>query len=292
MTDYPQFMGLDSEFTDKDSSRIVVLPVPFDGTCSWGKGASRGPDALIAASAQVELYNIETGLEPYRLGMYTDRPVPVSDDPEEVVLNVYQRALLYLDSGRYLVTLGGEHSVTTGAFRAAVKKFPGLSVLQLDAHADMRDEYEGSPWNHACVMARLSEEAPVTHVGIRSMDRAEAERIDPSRLFLARDIHDNDEWMDTALATLNDDVYLTIDLDVFDIALLPATGTPEPGGLSWYRTLRFLERCVMEKNVVAFDVVELSPHEHSQPSDFLAAKLVYTLLAYLQKKGTFNNEKN
>jgi len=176
--------------------------------------------------------------------------------------------------------VGGEHSVSIGSIKAHAERFDKLSVLQLDAHADLRQEYNGSKYNHACVMARAKELCPIVQVGVRSMSSSERESVDESRMFLSRDIHDNTDWIGQAVSTLSNDVYITIDLDVFDPSIVPSTGTPEPGGLLWYEVLTFLKAVSAEKNVVGFDVVELCPDSRNKAPDFLAAKLIYKLLSY------------
>ena len=160
-----------------------------------------------------------------------------------------------------------------------------MSVLQLDAHADLQEEFHGSRYNHACVMARVRESCPVVQVGIRSLDSAERDAADPERLFLAEDIQGGTEWMDRAVSLLSDKVYVTIDLDAFDISIMPATGTPEPGGLLWYEVITLLKKVLKEKTIVGFDVVELCPNPYARQCDYLAAKLVYRLLSYIFKEG-------
>jgi agmatinase len=280
----------------------VILPVPYDGTSTWQKGAKRGPAALIAASSQVELLDIETNNEVYRLGIHTEAAVEVSGGPERIVERVRDRVAAILDRSRLPVVLGGEHSVSLGAIRACAERTPSLGVLQLDAHADLRPEYQGSPYNHACVMARVSEICPLVQVGIRSMDRSERQAADMGRLFLAEDIKGHalearrltglrgygrgyrGSWMRRALDLLPPTVYLTIDLDVFDPAYVPSTGTPEPGGLDWYEVTAFLRLVARWRSIVGFDVVELCPGQNPA-SDFLAAKLVYKVLSYRYQWG-------
>jgi len=271
------FGDLPAAYRDRERARVAVIPVPYDGTSTWLKGADRGPQAILDASAHLELYDIETESEPYRLGIWTDEPVSEGSSPEAMVQAVEARVAGHLAAGRFPVVLGGEHSVTAGAVRAVARHHPGVSVLQLDAHTDLREEYEGSPYNHACVMARVRELAPIVQVGIRSMDAAERASLDLSRVFFAERIQGRRDWIDGVLALLGPQVYLTFDLDALDPSIMPSTGTPEPGGLSWYETLELLARVGHE--LVGFDVVELAPSANRAP-DFLAAKLVYKLLAY------------
>jgi agmatinase len=263
------------------SAGIVVLPVPYDETSTWMKGADRGPDAIIDASYNMYLYDIDTDSEVYTRGIHTDAPVDEKSSPEAMTEAVRTRVARHLGEGKFVVTLGGEHSVTVGAVRAHAERHPGMSVLQLDAHADLQEEFHGSRYNHACVMARVRESCPVVQVGIRSLDDVERKAADPERLFLAEDIQGSRDWIDRAVSLLTDEVYVTIDLDAFDISIMPATGTPEPGGLGWYEVIALLKKVSKEKKIVGFDVVELCPNPYARQCDYLAAKLVYRLLSYV-----------
>ena len=264
------------------SAAIAVLPVPYDGTSTWIKGADRGPEALLEASYNLEFYDIETKTEVYRRGIATLEPVTESSSPEAMADEVERRVGQILDDGKFPVVIGGEHSVSIGAFRAMARRHPGLSILQLDAHSDMRDEYEGSPCNHACVMARAKElTQSITQVGIRSSAREEQHNIVPERIFYANRIAEDAAWQQRVSEQLTEEVYITIDLDVFDPAFVPSTGTPEPGGLSYREVMGLLRRIVREHRVVGLDVVELCPNPAAKASDFLAAKLVYQFLSEL-----------
>jgi N1-aminopropylagmatine ureohydrolase len=264
-----------------DTSKIVILPVPYDETSTWMKGADKGPDAISEASWNMYLYDIETDTEVYKNGIFTDSPVHEKISPEFMISAVRDRAAKHLAADKFIVTVGGEHSVSIGAVQAHSSKFSGLSVLQLDAHADLQNEFNGSRFNHACVMARIKESCPVVQVGIRSMDSAERAAADPDRIFYAEDIHGRDDWMERAVSLLSDRVYITIDVDCFDISIMPATGTPEPGGLLWYDVIGLLRTVARKKKIVGFDVVELCPNQFSKHCDFLAAKLIYRLLSYV-----------
>lgn len=268
-------------FNDYDSSRIVIVPVPYDGTSTWMKGADEGPRAIIEASRNMYLYDIETDSEVYKQGIYTDSPVVDKDSPESMIHAVKDRVAKHLDADKFIVTVGGEHSVSIGAVHAHARKFQGLSVLQIDAHADLQDEFNGSKFNHACVMARVKELCPVVQVGIRSIDSIERAAADPDRIFYAEEIHGRNDWMERAVSLLTDHVYITIDVDGFDISIMPATGTPEPGGMLWYDVIALLRTVAHRKKIVGFDVVELCPNEFSKHCDFLAAKLIYRLLSYI-----------
>lgn len=265
-----------------ESAAIAILPVPYDGTSTWIKGADRGPEALLDASYNLEFYDIETKSEVYKQGIATLDPVVENSSPEAMSDEVERRVERILDDGKFPVLIGGEHSVSIGAFRAMARRYPNISILQLDAHSDMRDEYEGSPCNHACVMARAKELTPnITQVGIRSTAREELHNIDPERTFYAHRIAEDSGWIERVSAQLGEEVYITIDLDVLDPSVLPSTGTPEPGGLSYREVISLLRRIIEQHRVVGLDVVELCPNPSAKASDFLAAKLIYQFLSLL-----------
>ncbi len=276
--------GIPAEFCDEKKSPIVILPVPYDGTSTWIKGADKGPAAILEASANMELYDIETESEVFRQGIFTARPVKEKKSPERMAAAVKADVKKFLENGKFVVTLGGEHSVSIGAIQAYAEKFTDFCVLQFDAHSDMRDSYEGSKFNHACVMARAKEVAPVVQVGIRSMDAEERPNIDPHRVFFPEVNRMDKSWQDRVLSALKPNVYITIDLDVFDPSIMPSTGTPEPGGMGWYEVLDLVSKVNDKFNIVGFDVVELCPNSHDKAPDFLAAKLIYKILSY-----RFNN---
>ncbi|MCF8365792.1 MAG: agmatinase [Bacteroidales bacterium] len=274
------FGGLEESLTNLDSAKVVMIPVPYDETSTWGKGADNGPEAILEASANMELYDIETDSEVYKIGIHTADPVLEKSSPEKMVNAVEKASIKFLDQGKFIVGLGGEHSISSGFVRACSRYYNNLSVLQLDAHTDLRPEYEGTPYSHASVMSRISEICPFVQVGIRSMDTIEKPFLRKENLFLAEDIFDNDLWLEKAIGGLSDNVFITIDLDVFDPSIMPSTGTPEPGGLLWYQTIKFLKKVIGEKNVIGFDVVELAPVKTNRAPNFLAAKLIYKLLTY------------
>jgi agmatinase len=274
------FGGLPPEYSGAADSRVVIVPVPYDATSTWHKGADQGPAAILRASANLELYDIETDSQVYLDGICTDEPVTEDRSPEAMVEAVRRRVQGHLANRKLTVVVGGEHSVSVGAVQAHADRYPGLSVLQLDAHSDLRDEYEGSRFNHACVMARIRELCPIVQVGIRSMDISEKPALVEDRVFFAEKIHDNLAWIDNAVAGLTEQVYITIDLDVFDPSIMPSTGTPEPGGLRWYDVLALLRTVCRRRTVVGFDVVEMCPVETNWAPEFLAAKLIYKILSY------------
>jgi agmatinase len=283
------FGDLPDEYSNLERAEIVILPVPYDATSTWQKGADKGPEALIEASRHMELYDIETDSQVYLKGIFTAEPVEVNVLPEKIVESVETAVRPYLEKNKFVVVAGGEHSVSTGSVKAHLEKYKNITVLQLDAHSDLRNEYEGSKYNHACVMARISEMCPIVQVGIRSVDYSEKSAIDISRVFFAENIIDNHDWMEQVLSKLSEKVYVTIDLDVFDPSIMPSTGTPEPGGLLWYNVLMLLKAVFDDKEVVGFDIVELCPDERNKAPDFLAAKLIYKLLSY--KYIRFNTER-
>jgi agmatinase len=282
-----QYGGLEEEFTRYQTSQIVVVPVPYDGTSTWIKGADKGPQAILEASENMELYDIETDSEVYTKGIHTLDSIDNIELPEEVANTLKPIILKLLNDNKFPVVLGGEHSVSIGAFQAFAEKYPDLTILQFDAHSDMRDEYEGSKYNHACVMARGKELCKVTQVGIRSSCIEEMEIIDKDRIFYAHKIKTAESvganWMEEVISQLSNNVYITIDLDVFDPAYLPCTGTPEPDGLSYRQVLDLIKLVIENKNLVGFDVVELAPNEDFKASDFLASKLIYQILSLKYK---------
>ena len=274
------FADLPGEYSAAEYAKVVLIPVPYDRTSTWMKGADKGPSAIIEASTHMELYDIETDSEVYKKGIFTAEPENYPELPEDMVDKVAEQVQKYLENGKFVVVVGGEHSVSLGPVKAHIKNYTDITVLQLDAHSDLRDEYNGSKYNHACVMARIVELCPVVQVGIRSMDTSEKKTLDKNHVIFASEISTNKNWIEKVLPKLSKNVYLTVDLDVFDPSIMPSTGTPEPGGLFWYDVLRLLRAVFEEKNVVGFDVVELCPEQSNKAPDFLAAKLIYKLLSY------------
>ena len=282
--DTPDFLE-DGTGKSLDESRVVILPVPYEATVSYGRGTARGPEAILRASAQLELYDEQLGFEPRRCGIWTDRMVELpSESTKEAVQALASRFGQLVDAGKWVVMLGGEHSITPAGVMAAAARFDGLHVVQLDAHADLRNEYEGNRYSHACAMARCVELAPVHAIGVRSYSAEEHERIRNGipgyRLTHAWEMH-GDDWTELTLRELNGrPVYLTIDVDYFDPSIVPATGTPEPGGGQWWPTLRFLEGLFSSARVVACDVVELAPAPGLHHADFTVARLVHKLIGF------------
>src|SRR3989338_734986 len=276
------FLELEDEFSNYETSKVAVLPVPYEKTTTYMKGAAKGPGAILKASRQVELYNEELGKNMYDMGICTLNELRIEEKPELMVNVVYENVKKLIDDNKFPVIIGGEHSITPGCIKAFAG-YDELSVLQLDAHADLREKYGGTKFSHACAMKRCLDICKnIVQVGIRSLCDEEASFIKENKLkiFWAKDIFDNDEWFDEAISKLLKNVYITLDLDVFDPSIMPSTGTPEPGGLLYYQTLRFLRKVFEKRNVVGFDVVELCPNENDISSDFTAAKVTYKMIGY------------
>lgn len=274
------FAGLSTEFSHYDKAAIAVLPVPYDATSTWVKGADKGPEALLEASVALEWLDIETQTEVYKKGIHTCAAILENHSPEVLCDAVEKQVGKLVDDRKFPVTIGGNHTVSIGAIRAMANRYDDLTILQLDAHSDLRNTYEGSELNHACVMYQAKQRASITQVGIRSMCIEETPYVDPHRIFYAHELLFQDDWQELAINTLGTNVYITIDLDVFDPSIMPSTGTPEPGGLDYYRVLWFLRSVFSQRNVVGLDVVELCPNSVNKAPDFLAARLIYQLLTY------------
>ncbi len=274
------FAGIDKEFAGFVDSRILLQPVPYDGTSTWGKGADRGFEAFLDAAENMELYDIETNSEVYRQGIHVLNPITESSSPEDMTLAVYNKTRELLETGKFLTFFGGEHSISIGVMQAFYEKYPDITILQLDAHADLRPNYDGSECNHACTVHQASKYANLIQVGIRSMDIAENEFLNQDKCYFAHQIMDNQSWMEKSIGQMTGKVYITIDLDVFDPSVMPATGTPEPGGMTYYQVTNYLKQVFKQKEVVGFDIVELAPIKGLKHPQFLAAKLYYQLLSY------------
>jgi len=278
------FFGLLPGESSYASSRVVILPVPYGGTVTYGRGTEKGPEAIRLASQQVELFDEETRREPYRQGIHS-APAVIhrGRNPAPMVESCYRRVRKYLADGKFVVTLGGEHSISPGPVRAYAEGFPGLTIVHFDAHSDLREAYHGLKHNHACAGARMRESARLIQIGIRSQspeERALIDRGEVDTIFAYQMVDEN--WANRVLEKITPEspVYVTMDLDYFDPSIMPATGTPEPGGGEWYPTLRFLRRLSERARIVGFDIMELSPIPGLHAPDFLAARLVYKLLAY------------
>ncbi len=284
---YQEFLGLPPDLKPHKPPRAAILPVPYDLTTSYQPGARRGPIAILEASTHLETFDEELGRETWEeVGIETlPAVVPDTSGPAATLERIERVAREVVDAGRFLIGLGGEHSITPALVRAVRAKHPGLGLLQLDAHADLRSSFEGSPLNHACAMHRVIDEGiPLAQVGIRSLTGEELALIRElgiCTVFAPEAVGTPvDDWIGRVLQALPEDVYVTVDLDAFDPAVMPSTGTPEPGGLDWYRALAVLREVARRRRIVGFDVVELAPTPGNVAPDFLAAKLVYRLLGY------------
>ncbi|MBL6870608.1 MAG: agmatinase [Flavobacteriaceae bacterium] len=274
------YAGIPDSYATSEKSKIVLIPVPYDGTSTWKKGADKGPDAFLAASENMELYDIETDSEVYKQGVFLSPPVTENSSPEAMVAAVAEKVKSYLNRNKFVTLFGGEHSISIGSIRAFSKFYENLTVVQIDAHADLRQSYEGSTCNHACALYEASQTTHLIQVGIRSMEHNEKSVMNLDNVFFAHEMESDEYWIEQAIERMTDNVFITFDLDALDPSILPATGTPEPGGMLWYETLAFLREVFKEKNVVGFDIVELCPEPALYASDFLAAKLYYKMLSY------------
>ncbi len=278
------YAGIPEEYASFENSKIVILPVPYDATSTWGKGADNGPEAFLEASENMELYDLETDSEVYTQGVFLYEPLICDEKPEIMFQQLRKKTLEIIDTGKLFTMIGGEHSVSIATIDAFAQKYDNLSVLQLDAHSDLRESYLDSEFNHACAMHRASKTTNLVQVGIRSSDISELPFMNKEKMFFADDIVNKKDWQQLVIDKLGDNVYLTIDLDCFDPSVCPGTGTPEPGGLFWYDVIKLLRLLVEQKNIVAFDIVELAPMETNKISEFLTAKLYYKILSYIFNK--------
>ncbi|MDX1768890.1 MAG: agmatinase [Arenibacter troitsensis] len=274
------YAGIPDEFAQLEKAKVVLIPVPYDGTSTWGKGADKGPKAFLEASENMEWYDIETDTEVYQQGIYLANAVEEDSSPEAMVNAVHKVTKEYIKRNKFVTLFGGEHSISIGTIRAFNECFDNLTVLHIDAHADIRKSYNGSKFNHACAVHEASQTTNLIQVGIRSMDAIEKTFIDEEKTFFAHDMVNDEYWTDKVIDLMTDNVFITFDLDALDPSIMPSTGTPEPGGLFYYETLEFLKQVFEDKNVVGFDIVELCPNKTDKTSDFLAAKLYYKMLSY------------
>lgn len=286
------FGGIDdARFSSFENARVVVLPVSYEGTVSYGTGTGAGAMAIVDASRNMELYEEDTDAEVYKIGIHTEKEFLPRSTPASMMEALYDHSRSLLEKDKFICMLGGEHSVSAPVIKAHAEKFHDISVLQIDAHADLRDTYDGTPHSHASIMARVVKDLriPSVQVGIRSISADEARALQdglPTRIFWARDIVGRTDWIDQAVDSLTDNVYLTIDIDGLDPSIVPTTGTPEPGGLGWYETLALIRRLAEKKRVVGMDLVEYSYFENYDSPAFLCAKLVYKSLAYIFRDST------
>jgi agmatinase len=278
-----EFAGVKPTTGDFDRARVVILPIPLDRTTSYVAGTRTGPHEILVASSHMELWDEETETDVHGIGIYT---LPEMELPfagmDEVIQEIRRVASELVTRGKFPVVLGGEHSITAPVVAAVAAKHPGLSVLQIDAHADLRDSFMGTPHNHACAMRRVLEYARCTQVGIRSLSSEEAAAAPalPTEIFYDFNMRQHEDWIERVVESLSETVYITIDCDGFDPAIMPAVGTPEPGGLTWYEMLTLLRRVIDSRHVVGCDLVELCPMPGNIAPNFLCAKLIYKILSY------------
>lgn len=274
------FAGILDQFAQKERAKIYLQSIPYDGTSTWGKGADNGFEVFLDAAENMELYDIETKSEVYKRGIHILNAIKEKSSPEAVFQAVYQSTKELLKSNKFLTFFGGEHSISIGLIKAFYEKYDNLTVLQLDAHADLRPEYHESPYNHACAVFDASKNTNLIQVGIRSMDESENEHLNREKCYFAEDIYAKTAWMQDSINQMTDQVYITIDLDVFDPSIMPSTGTPEPGGILWNNCLNYMRMVFEQREVVGLDIVELAPIPGLKAPEFLAAKLYYKLLSY------------
>jgi len=281
------FAGLAPPYSNLQQAKTVILPVPYDSTSEWRGGSRYGPQAIINASQYLELYDLELDREIYKVGICTLPEVePILSSPQDMIDRVYQVIKGLIQKEKFVVLLGGEHSLSLGAVRAFKEAFPRLSVLQLDAHADLRDEYLGTKYSQACVMRRIFELCPISQVGVRSLSWEEKQFLTQNKNcsslhffpFYMSDLASDTASIDQIVDSLSEDVYVTIDVDVLDPSIMPAVGTPEPDGMSWRRVLDIIEPVALHKHVVGFDLMEFCPGEGPGACAFLLAKLAYKLI--------------
>lgn len=285
MNNLPKFLDLEDEFSSYDRAKFVILPIPYDAATSFQSGARYGPLAIIQASVHLEDFDDETGQECYHAGIATLEPVEANlTDPEAMHQELFETAKRIVQDDKFLFGLGGDHSISSALVRAVMTRHKEISVLQIDAHSDLRSEFQGTGYSHACVMRRIVELGAATvPVGIRSCCKEEHQFMQQKNIvpITAREIHRNKDWMAGVLNVLGDTVYVTIDIDGFDPSYAPGTGTPEPGGLDWYQITGLLHRVASTKRIVAADIVEVMPISGQVVTEYLAARLAYKLMNYI-----------
>ena len=280
------FLGIPPAHSSLEDSRVVILPIPYESTTSYQAGTRDAPHEIIWASRNVELYDEDSRKETYRIGIHTlDEMIPVLGNAQGMMEEIYRVSRQIVQQGKFQVTLGGEHSITPPIVRAHLEEYPGLAVLQIDAHADLRDSWEGSPHSHASAMRRVVELCPVVGVGIRNISVEEMEDLPKlhAKVFYMKDVRQDRQWFIKVVDQLPEQVYFTIDVDGFDSSVMPATGTPEPGGLSWYDVMDLARELTARRKVVGLDLVELCPQSGSKAPAFLCAKLIYKILGLVFK---------
>lgn len=274
------FGKIPEELGSYENAAILLQSLPYDGTSTWGKGSDKAFQAILDAADHMELYDIETDSEVYLKGIHMLPEADIDCSPEAFYKQTLELSRKMLESGKFPTFIGGEHAVSIGVIEAFREKYPGLTVLQLDAHTDLREEYLGSSYNHACALHRASKNTHLIQVGIRSMDINEKPFFKRENCYFAEEMADRPGWIEESIARMTEQVYITVDLDVFDPSIMPATGTPEPGGMDWNTVISYLRKVFQAREVVGFDMVELAPRPEFPYADFLAAKLYYKMLSY------------
>jgi agmatinase len=280
------FMDIAEPYSDFEPARFLILPVPYEKTTTYRRGTKFGPQAIILASSQVELFDEELSVETYRDGIHTLPPFTREEEPEVFLPYLAEHISGLIPSGKLIFMLGGEHTITIAAVAALTQRYQGISILFIDAHADLRDEYAGSRYNHACTARRLSNLAPLVQVGVRSISEEERYMLNKERVItiLAHTLKDTKRTVQKILDKLSENVYITIDLDGLDPSVVPGVGTPVPGGMGWYDMLDILRAIVYKRNIIGVDVVELCPLGENVISEFTAAKLIYRIMGYIKVK--------
>ncbi len=276
----PIFAGIEGDHNSFEKANVLLQSIPYDGTSTWGKGADKGFEAFLDAAENMEVYDIETDSEVYKQGVHIIDHILEDSSPKAMFEAVYKSTKELLTKDKFLTFFGGEHSVSIGIIKAFYEAHPDITILQLDAHTDLRPQYHGSNYNHACAVYDASQNTNLIQVGIRSMDSEELQYLNRDTCYFAEDMYAQTDWMEDSISKMTDNVYITLDLDVFDPSIMPATGTPEPGGLDWNTMIRYLKKVFHQKNVLGFDIVELAPIEGLAAPQFLAAKLYYKMLSY------------
>lgn len=281
MTKSRTFAGIPEEYSYRDTANIYLQSIPYASNANWGSNAAtRAFDAFLESSECMELYDVETDSEVFRRGIHIlDNPPPFADT-KEMYRYTYANAKNLLKEGSFLTFFGGDHSVSIGTIKAFYERFEGLTVLQLDAHADLRPTFDGTSYHKACAMHDVSKNCNLIQVGLRSMDVSEKKYMNYEQTYFAHDIMNHTAWIDMVISQMTDLVYITFDVSVFDSAIMPSTAYPEPGGLSWHSINLLLKNIFAQKNVVGFDMVELQPIAGMQAPQYLVAKLYYKMLSY------------
>lgn len=274
------YAGIPEKYAKLDTSKVVLIPVPFDGTVNWQKGAANGPKAFLDASEHMELYDPETDTEVYKNGIFLADEIQETSSSENMIRAVHASTKEFIRKNKFVTLVGGEHSISIGSIKAFNECFDNLTVVHIGAHANVRKEFNGTSFNNACAYSDASQSTNLIQIGIRSMDAIEKTIVDEDKTFYAHEMVNDDYWMENAIDLMTNNVFLSFNLNALDMSLIRSTSYPEPGGLFWYETLEFLQKLFKEKNVVGFDLTDLCPNPNDKASDYLASKLYYKMLSY------------